>query len=104
MQRPGSSNRKSQIQNRKSKIANPFCLFLAPLYPDLAVGFRVATMNQSDAKKLPHALWPRLLFILWLAWVLALLYMGRGEWGRARPLPAQEREAAPVLRTLDLKE
>jgi len=36
--------------------------------------------------------WPRLLFVLWLAWMLALIYMSRGEWRRARPQPAQEEE------------
>jgi hypothetical protein len=37
-----------------------------------------------ETSRPPHPLWHRMLFVLWLAWIAALLYMSREEWGRAR--------------------
>ena len=56
----------------------------------------VATEAETAHPGPPRALWACLLFVLWLVWVLALAYMGRAEWGRARALPVQERDFAPA--------
>lgn len=43
-------------------------------------------MNSAAASE-ARSPWPRVLFVLWLAWLIALITMSAHEWGRPRPLP-----------------
>ena len=63
--------------------------------PTRARGANVQVMDSTTAEPEPppRAIWHRVLFVLWLAWLLALLYMSREEWTRPRPEPARRAQA-----------
>jgi hypothetical protein len=41
----------------------------------------------SAAASEPRSPWPRVLLVLWFAWLIALIAMSAHEWGRPRSLP-----------------
>jgi len=51
--------------------------------------------NAREAARPTHSWWCRILSALWLAWLLALMYMSRAEWCRARPVPGHGADVAP---------
>lgn len=41
----------------------------------------------SAAASEPRSPWPRVLLVLWFAWLIALIAMSAHEWGRPRSRP-----------------
>lgn len=55
-------------------------------------------MPENPPPEKPRSVLPWLILALWLAWLAAMAYMSRAEWGRERPErrpPAPTRENEP---------
>ncbi|MCY3023152.1 MAG: hypothetical protein NTW87_29600 [Planctomycetota bacterium] len=45
--------------------------------------------NRESRMGEAHSPWPWIILAVWLAWLLAMAYMGRTEWGRPRAVAGQ---------------